>query len=72
MRDIPFKTIWLIIKIFAAVQIFNAAMDYYMWIAYGYLVPSWALASLMVTCVVLVFTVKAAQEKEAKQPPITV
>ena len=67
MHDIPFKTIWLIVKIFAAVQVFNAAMDYYMWLAYGYMVPSWALASLMLTCVVLVFTVKAAQEKEAKK-----
>jgi len=68
LRQISFKTIWLLVKIFAAVQIFNAAMDYYMWWAYGYLVPSWALASLMLTCVVLVFTVKAAQEKELKQP----
>jgi hypothetical protein len=67
LREISFKTIWRLVKIFAAVQIFNAAMDYYMWWAYGYLVPSWALASLMLTCVVLVFTVKAAQEKEIKQ-----
>ncbi len=68
LRDVPFKTIWRLVQIFAAVQIFNAAMDYYMWWAYGFLVPSWALATLIVTCVILVFTVKLAQEKEIRQP----
>jgi hypothetical protein len=60
-----FKTLWRLLKIFLVIQIVNAVMDYYVWAAYGFLVPSWVLATLSLFYVVLIFAVKTAQEKEA-------
>jgi hypothetical protein len=63
---ISFQSIWRLVKIIALIQIFNAVMDYFMWVAYGFLVPSWTLATLSVGYLVLVFAIKRAQEKEAR------
>ncbi|MCW4024165.1 MAG: hypothetical protein NWF01_03925 [Candidatus Bathyarchaeota archaeon] len=59
-----FQTIWKIIKIFLIIQIINAIMDYYVWLVYGFLVPSWTLATLSVTYVTLIVALKKAQQKE--------
>jgi hypothetical protein len=44
-------------------------MDYFMWVAYGFLVPSWALATLSVGYLVLIFAIERAQEKEVNTTP---
>jgi len=59
-----FQALWKIIKIVLVVQIINAAMDYYVWVAYGFLVPSWAIATVNLFNTLLVLAVKTAQEKE--------
>jgi hypothetical protein len=43
-------------------------MDYFMWVAYGYLVPSWTIATLTVFYTVLILAIEKAQENEAKTP----
>ncbi|PVX25369.1 MAG: hypothetical protein CW691_04820 [Candidatus Bathyarchaeum sp.] len=61
---VRFETIWKIVKIFMAIQIFNAVMDYYVWVAYGFLVPSWTIATLNLIYVPLILGLKIAQQKE--------
>ena len=68
MDKISFKSIWRIVKIIAVIQIFNAVMDYFMWLQYGYLVPSWTIASLSVFYTILILAIKKAQENEMKTP----
>jgi peptidoglycan/LPS O-acetylase OafA/YrhL len=65
---VSFPSLWRLVKILALIQLVNAGMDYFMWVAYGFLVPSWTLATLSVGYLVLIFAVKRAQEKEV--PPI--
>jgi hypothetical protein len=43
-------------------------MDYFMWVEYGYLVPSWTIATLTIFYTILVLAIKKAQENEAKTP----
>jgi hypothetical protein len=50
------------------IQIFNAIMDYFMWLTYGYLISSWTIATLSVFYTILIFAIKTAQEKEANAP----
>lgn len=38
---IPFQSLWKIIKLICVIQVFNAAMYYFVWVAYDYSVPSW-------------------------------
>ena len=64
MPKISFQSLWKIIRIVLVIQIFNAVMDYFMWISYGYLIPSWTIATLNVFYTVLIFAIKIAQEKE--------
>jgi hypothetical protein len=61
-----FQTIWKIMKIFLIIQIINAIMDYYVWLVYGFLVPSWTLASISMIYVGLIVALKKAQQKETK------
>lgn len=41
-------------------------MDYYVWLVYGFLVPSWTLASISMIYVGLIVALKKAQQKETK------
>jgi len=50
------------------IQIFNAIMDYFMWLTYGYLIPSWTIVTMTVFYTVLIFAVKVAIEREATAP----
>lgn len=63
--QIPFQSLWKVIKPILVVQIFNAAMDYFMWAVYDYSVPSWTIATLTVFYIVLILAIKTAMEKEA-------
>ncbi len=63
--NIPFQSLWKIIKIVLLIQIINAVMDYFMWIAYGYLIPSWTIATMLVFYTIMILAIKVAQEKEA-------
>ena len=63
MFKISFQNIWKMIKIIALIQIFNAFMDYFMWVAYGFLVPSWTIATISIGYIILIFAIKKAQEK---------
>ena len=45
-----------------------AVMDYFMWLTYGYLIPSWTLATLSVFYTILIFAIKTAQERKAAAP----
>ena len=60
-----FQSIWKIVKIFMVIQIINAFIDYYVWVAEGFLIPSWVIATISVFYVTLVWALKVAQEKEA-------
>jgi hypothetical protein len=53
-------------KVIALIQIFNAAMDYFMWAAYGYLVPSWTIATISLGYLILIFAINKAQEKGSR------
>ncbi len=64
MRMVSFETLWKILKIFLVIQIFNAIMDYYVWVVNGYLVPSWAIATINLFYIVLIVGVKAAMDRE--------
>jgi hypothetical protein len=64
MAKVSFKEVWKIVKIVAAVQLFNALADYIMWVLYGFLVPSWTIATLSVGYIVVILGVKRALEKE--------
>jgi len=59
-----FQAIWKIVKVFMVIQIINAIIDYYVWVAYGFLIPSWVIATISVFYVTLVWALKVAQEKE--------
>jgi len=50
------------------IQVFNAVIDYFMWLTYGYLISSWTIATLTVFNTILIFAIKTAQEKEATAP----
>jgi hypothetical protein len=47
------------------IQVFNAIMGYLMWVSYGYLIPSWTIATLTVFYTVMILAIKVAQEREA-------
>jgi len=53
------------------IQVSNAIMDYFMWLSYGYLIPSWTIAAMSVFYTLLVFAVKVAIEKAATAPERT-
>jgi len=65
---IPFQSIWKLIKIIMIIQVFNATMAYFMWVAYGHVIPSWTIAALSVFYTLMILATKVAQEKEAKLP----
>ena len=71
MPKIPFQSLWKVIKILMVIQISNAIMDYFMWLSYGYLIPSWTIAAMTVFYTLLVFAVKVAIEKAATAPERT-
>jgi hypothetical protein len=50
------------------IQVFNAIMDYFMWLTYGYLIPTWTIATLTVFYTILILAIKVAQEREATAP----
>jgi hypothetical protein len=50
------------------IQVFNAVMDYFMWLTYGYLISSWTIATLTVFSTILIFAIKTAQEREETAP----
>jgi hypothetical protein len=50
------------------IQVFNAIMDYFMWLTYGYLISSSTIATLSVFYTILIFAIKTAQEREATAP----
>lgn len=62
---IPFQSLWKIIKLICVIQVFNAAMYYFVWVAYDYSVPSWTLATLTVFYAVLILAIKLAMDGEA-------
>jgi hypothetical protein len=64
LPQISFQALWRIVKILIIVQAFNAIMDFYVWFAYGFLVPSWVIATISVFYITLVWALKVAQEKE--------
>lgn len=53
------------------IQIFNAFLDYFMWLSYGYLLSIWTIAAMTVFYTLLVFAVKVAIEKAATAPERT-
>jgi hypothetical protein len=61
-----FQNIWRLIKIIALIQVFNLAMGYFAWLAYGYLVPGWTFATLSVGYTILILAIKKAQENATK------
>jgi hypothetical protein len=50
------------------IQVFNAVMDYFMWLTYGYLISSWTIANLSVFSTILIFAIKIAHEREVNAP----
>lgn len=50
------------------IQIFEAIIDYIMWLTYGYLIPIWTIATMTVFYTLLVFALKVAIEKAATAP----
>ena len=66
LSKIPFQSIWKLIKIIMIIQVFNATMAYFMWVAYGYVIPSWTIAALSVFYTLMILAIKVAQEREAK------
>jgi hypothetical protein len=50
------------------IQVFNAIMDYFMWLTYGYLIPTWTIATLTVFYTILILAIKVPQEREATAP----
>jgi hypothetical protein len=68
LLKLSFQNIWRLVKIIALIQVFNVAMDYFAWLAYGYLVPGWTFAILSIGYTILVLAIKKAQENAAKAP----
>jgi hypothetical protein len=51
-------------KIVVLIQVFNAVMGYFMWLAYGYQISIWIIAALSVFSTISFFVVKTAQERQ--------
>lgn len=62
MLQLSFQNIWRLVKIIALIQVFNIAMGFFVWLAYGYLVSGWTIATLSVGYTVLILAIKKAQE----------
>ncbi len=67
MGEITFRKLWKIVKVMAVVQIFNAIADYAMWAFYGFLVPSWALATLSLGYIIIIFSMKRVFDSETQK-----
>ena len=65
MLKLSFQNIWRLVKIIVLIQVFNVAMGYFVWLAYGYLVQGWTIATLSVGYTVLILAIKKAQESAA-------
>ena len=65
LLQLSFQNIWRLIKIIALIQVFNVAMGFFVWLAYGYLVSGWTIAALSVGYTVLILAIKKAQERAA-------
>lgn len=61
-------SLWKIVKFVLVVQVFNAVVDFFMWVAYDYSVSSWTIATLTVFYTVLLLAIKVAVEREAAIP----
>ena len=66
--QIPFHSLWKIIRLVLAIQIFNVVMDYFMWVSYNYSVPSFTIATLTVFYTVLILAIKVAMDRENTTP----
>ena len=53
------------------IQIFNAVMNFSMWLTYGYLFSGWTIAGLTVFGTLLILAVKVSIEREATAPERT-
>ena len=62
LLQLSFQNIWRLVKIIALIQVFNIAMGFFVWLAYGYLVSGWTIATLSVGYTVLILAIKKAQE----------
>ena len=53
------------------IQIFNAVMNFSMWLTYGYLFSGWIIAGLTIFGTLLIYAVKVSIEREATAPERT-
>ena len=51
-----------VLKISCGIQGFNAFMDYLVWFIYGYLVPSWTIATVMLFNAVIIYSLVRSEE----------
>ncbi|MGO8807031.1 MAG: hypothetical protein ACLQO7_10605 [Candidatus Bathyarchaeia archaeon] len=66
--QVSFHSLWKIVKFVLLIQIFNAAMDSLMWVAYDYSIPSTTVATLTIFCTILILTMKIALDREESIP----
>ena len=63
-----FHSLWKIVKFVLIVQVFNAVIDFSMWVAYDYAVSAWTVATLTVFATLLVLAIKVAVDRVASFP----
>jgi hypothetical protein len=66
--QVSLQFLWRMIRLVLVIQVFNAVIDYFTWVTYGYSVPSGTIATLTVFYTILVLAIKAAIERDASIP----
>jgi len=69
LLQLSFHNIWRLVKIIALIQVFNIAIDYFVWLAYGHLVSGRTIATLSIGYTALILAIKKAQESAVKVEP---
>jgi hypothetical protein len=68
-QQLSFHSIWQFVRIVALIQVFNAAIGYFAWLAYGYAVSAETIVALSVGYTFLILAIKKAHESEANAEP---